>query len=170
MLRKGLLHILAAALVMGQAMAQTPASKPATPPTRAESKPEPKALPTVVALDTESCRKLLAKQPRQVPSADYVPGVDTQGRAVAPADLPNSGSGSALLDPRFGIQLKFTLEQLLGSRAPTQAKNAELTVGKLELDPVSGRLSFQQQPVEKPAEDTVAAACREHLAKLPKKR
>lgn len=168
-------------------MAQTPASKPATPTTRPESKPASKpeapSLPTVVVLDTESCRKLLAKQPRTVPGADYVPGVDAQGRAVAPADLakdsgravapadlPNSGSGSALLDPRFGIQLKFTLEQLLGSRAPTQAKNAELTVGKLELDPMSGRLSFQQQPVEKPAEDAVVAACREHLAKLPKKR
>ncbi len=170
MLRKGLLHILAAALLTGQAMAQQPAQKPATRSTTADTKAESSPLPTVVALDTESCRKLVARQPKAVPGADYVPGVDVRGRAVAPADLPQGQTGASILDPRLGISLKFTLAELLGSRAPALARQAEVTVGKLELDPATGKLNFQNQPVEKPAEDAMLAACREHLAKLPSRR
>ncbi len=170
MLRNSILHILVAALLTGEAMAQQPAQKPATRSTTPDTKAESAQLPTVVALDTESCRKLVARQPRAVPGADYVPGVDVRGRAVAPADLPMPQNGNGLLDPRFGITLKFTLGELLGSRAPALARQAEVAVGKLELDPASGKLNFQSQPVEKPAEDAVLAACREHLAKLPQRR
>ncbi|WP_428247078.1 hypothetical protein [Ferrovibrio sp.] len=170
MLRNSILHILVAALLTGQAMAQQPAQKPATRSTTPDTKAESAQLPTVVALDTESCRKLVARQPRAVPGADYVPGVDVHGRPVTPADLPPSQNGSGILDPRFGITLKFTLAELLGSRAPALARQAEVSVGKLELDPASGKLNFQNQPVEKPAEDAVLTACRDHLSKLPPKR
>ncbi|MBP7065902.1 MAG: hypothetical protein KBB36_17190 [Ferrovibrio sp.] len=170
MLRKCLLHIIAAALVTGQAIAVSAAEKPNGTAATRKLAADSTGLPTVVALDSESCRKLVAARPKVQPGADYVPGVDVQGRAVAPADLPPSAGNADWLDPRFGIQLKFTLGQLLGSRVPPQAAQAELSVGKLELDPASGKLSFQRQALEPPAEDAVLAACRAHLDGLKQKK
>lgn len=170
MLRKCLLHIIAAALVTGQAIAVSAAEKPGGAASTRNNAVDSAELPTVVALDSESCRKLVAARPKPQAGADYVPGVDVRGRAVTPADLPPSTGNADWLDPRFGIQLKFTLGQLLGSRVPPLAAPAELTAGKLELDPVSGKLSFQRQALERPAEDAVLVACRAHLDGLNQKK
>ncbi len=164
MLRKCLLHIIAAVVVSGQAIAVSAADRPKADTATRQTATDSGELPTVVALDSASCRRLVARHPAPAAGAAYVPGVDVRGQPVAPADLPPQGTGD-LLDPRFGIQLKFTLGQLLGSRVPPHAAQAELSVGRLELDPASGKLSFQRQALEPQAEDAVLAACREHLAK-----
>ena len=172
MLRKCLLHIIAAVVVSGQAIAVSAADRPKAEAATRQSATDSGELPTVVALDSASCRRLVARHPAPAAGAAYVPGVDVRGQPVAPADLPpqpnlqqQGADAGDLLDPRFGIQLKFTLGQLLGSRVPPHAAQAELSVGRLELDPASGKLSFQRQMLEPRAEDAVLAACREHLAK-----
>jgi hypothetical protein len=43
-----------------------------------------------------------------VPSADYQPGVDVNGNAVAPADLPSSGPSSPTID-NFPIEIDQNL-------------------------------------------------------------
>ncbi|WP_374631469.1 hypothetical protein [Ferrovibrio sp.] len=105
----------------------------------------------------------------------YQPGVDVKGRPVAPADLQNGTS--SILSQNFDLELKFTLAELLGPRAGAYAQGragaAQLTVGRLQFDPATGRLKLGDEPVQAPAqtaaEDAVLKACRAHLAKPPKR-
>lgn len=164
------LLILLAAVLSNQAGAQAQAQSPNRTQT---GSPEP--LPAVVAMSVADCQRLLS-QPRgdrqrieHRPDADvaFQSGVGARGQPVTPADLPGSGPG--ILAPNFLLELKFTLTDLLGSRAPARAGAAALTVGRLELDPTTGQLRLNSEPVDPPAEDKVAAACRAELARQPQR-
>ena len=106
----------------------------------------------------------------------FQPGVDVTGRPVAPADLPSSAP--AVLGQSFELELKFTLEQLLGTRAVAYAQGragaAQLTVGRLQFDAATGQLKLGEERLapqaQTPAEDAVRKACQEHLAKPPNTR
>jgi len=110
----------------------------------------------------------------------FQPGVDVTGRPVAPADLPSntSAGAGAGLGQTFDLDLKFTLEQLLGTRAVAYAQGragaAQLTVGRLQFDAATGQLLLGQEhlggPARPEAEDAVQKACRAHLAKPPNTR
>jgi len=163
--------ILLAAVPSNQAGAQAPALPP---PNRALGK-DPEPLPAVVAMSVADCQRLLS-QPRgdrqrveHRPDADvaFQPGVGARGQPVTPADLPAGGAG--ILAPNFLLELKFTLTDLLGSRAPARAGAAALTVGRLELDPTTGQLRLDSQPVDPIGEDKVVAACRAELARQPQR-
>ena len=105
----------------------------------------------------------------------YQPGIDVKGRPVAPPDLQNGST--SILGQNFDLELKFTLAELLGSRAGAYAQGriqggagaAQLTVGRLQFDAATGRLKLGEERVEPQAqaaaEDAVLKACREHLAK-----
>lgn len=132
-------------------------------------------LPIAVLMDRTDCERLLAHQrvaatgAQHTPAPDvaYRPGVDTAGRPVAPADLPGAQTG--VVASSMVLELKFTLSDLLGSRAPARAGAAALTVGRLAIDPASGRLQLDGQAVEPPAEDQVLKACQAHLARPPQR-
>jgi len=134
--------------------------------------PSDSALPTVVALDARDCRRLLAQRnilvPHQpAPDVNYQPGrdVDSQGRPIAPADLP--GGNPLPLDGMIELPLRMPLSGLPGlSQVPSDMKRESgLAIATLAIDPMSGKLAFNGQPLQPQSEDAVAAACREHMAK-----
>src|SRR5581483_8574091 len=77
----------------------------ATPPPRGAV---PKAPDGGLVISSQTCAEL--KGDARVPSADYQPDVDVNGNAIAPADLPSSGSSSPTID-NFPIEID---QQLAG--------------------------------------------------------
>lgn len=90
-----------------------------------------------------------------VPGADYVPGVDVDGHAVAPADLPS---------PRASIDASTAAIEIDGKLAGRfGAGSAGARVGKMVLGTVTvrnGRAYFNGAPLAADANDAVIAACR----------
>ncbi len=152
-----------------------PAAVPAqtTPqPGKSPQNTSDSALPVVVALDAQECRRLLARQnilvPHQpAPDVNYQPGrdVDSQGRPIAPADLP--GSNPLPLDGMIELPLRMPLSGLPGlPQVPADMKRESgLAIATLAVDPMSGKLAFNGQPLQPQTEDAVAVACRDYLAK-----
>lgn len=141
--------------------------------TRAQDKAQQ---PLTVTLDAADCRRLVARsdaagiEHRPRPDVEYRPGrdVDSKGRPIAPADLP-SANPLPLTGP-LTLPLAMRLEDLLGSRAPADLEKSEIGVAQVTIDAMTGRLSFNGQPLERPAEDAIAKACREYLARQGKTR
>ncbi len=160
------IRLVIAALLTGAgfaAAAQAPANKPG-------------ALPLVISLDAADCRRLVAQHESariaHQPDADvtYRPGrdVDSRGRPVAPADLP--GSTQTLLSGPLELPISITLSDLLGSSVPERLGVSELSVVKVGIDPLNGRVTFNGRPLQDRGEDAVVTACREYLARPPKPR
>lgn len=89
-----------------------------------------------------------------VPSADYQPGVDANGNAVAPADLPSSGLPSPAID-NFPIEIdqrlagKFNIPPGLGGKA---------ILGYVTLR--GNQPYFNGQPLSADQSTALAEACR----------
>lgn len=135
--------------------------------------PNPPAgdLPLVISLDAADCRRLVARNQtatvhRPDPDVTYRAGrdVDSAGRPIAPADLTDSSAMplSGLLE----LPIDLRLSDLLGDRAPPRTGYSELTVALVAIDPASGRVTMNGQPLEPRGEDAVTMACREYLAGL----
>jgi hypothetical protein len=135
--------------------------------------PDSRDLPVVVALDAKDCRRLLARQGSVVqhqaaPGVTYQPGrdIDSQGRPIAPADLP--GAAPPLLDGPIELPIRLPLDALSGlpSQIPSgMAEQSRLAIAKVSIDPMTGKLAFNGRPLDPPAEDAIAVACREYLAR-----
>lgn len=155
------LAIASVLLGAGVAGAQTPSPTPGS---------KPGDLPLVISLDAADCRRLVAQsdsaQIAHRPDAGvvYRPGgdVDSRGRPIAPADLP--GSNQALLNGPLELPVNIALSDLLGSRTPPRVGVSELNIVKVGIDPMSGKVTFNGQPLEPRGEDAVITACREYLA------
>ena len=103
----GLITILGLAALIAPAAAQPPpGTAPATPPPPGGIVQEPDGR---VAVSPSVCATLGQARPAAptVPSANYQPGVDVEGNAVAPADLP--GSSSAINSAPLAIELDSRL-------------------------------------------------------------
>lgn len=125
----------------------------------------------VVVTDAATCRRLVARA--GVAPADHQPGVDVHGRAVVPADLPPSGGGSPGLANDIAVDLRMTLSELLGSRTPARLGQSVTHVGKLTIDPASGRTLINGEPLSgrvTDVDDAMLKACRAFLAQPAKSR
>lgn len=85
-----------------------------------------------------------------VPGAEYRPGVDVNGRPVVPADLPASNAG---LPETFLIDIKRA-----GS-LPATLGGSDLYVGRVSIDPLSGKVEFNGRPLPSSVETVIAAEC-----------
>ena len=130
------------------------------------------ALPVVVAVDGRDCRRLMAQRnilvPHQpAPDVHYQPGrdVDSQGRPIAPADLP--GGMPPLFEGMIELPVVIPLSELPGPTRSPSIGVSELPVAKLQIDPMTGRFALNGKPVQTSTEDALAVACRDYLAKQP---
>lgn len=82
-----------------------------------------------ILIAPEDCRRLLATHAQG--AADYVPGVDVTGQAVAPADLAAEGAGVPSV-------IRFEIRALPRAGA---GWTSEIPLFPLEIDLVSGRIT-----------------------------
>jgi len=100
------------------------------------------------------------------PDADvaYTPGVDVRGNPVAPADLP----GQARITAAKEVTIRVTVDLLQRHGVPADspiAPRGEAAVGTVVFDMMSGRLTYDGQPLNDPEQDALAVACRDAAKK-----
>lgn len=94
----------------------------------------------------ETCRLVEIHRP----DADvaYQPGVDANGNAVAPADLP--GSGGITLPNEITIDLRVPLAELLGADTPPFLNDAGIDTGQVTVNRQTGALFYNGQRLDAP--------------------
>lgn len=120
-----------------------------------------------VAVSRTDCSRLIAHQPGA--DVDYKPGVDVRGRKVAPADLAGSQPDIRLPD-QIVIDIGFDLSKRFGIPDTQAGPNANLyagtgSVGKVTVDPRTGKASFNGQSLTSPEQEALAEACRRQAGK-----
>lgn len=106
-----------------------------------------------IVISSELCASLGGAP--TVPSAEYRPGVDVNGDAVAPADLPSSGPpiGS------FPIEVDGLLQKRYGISAKSRLLHGQALVGLVTLR--DGRAYFNGEPLGDNERDMILAACKQ---------
>ncbi|HKX09054.1 MAG TPA: hypothetical protein VJN67_12725 [Stellaceae bacterium] len=141
--------------ICAAALAWTAAAVAAPPPT-----PPPGGVSVSadgrVVVSSKACAEVVA----HVPDAGvaYTPGVDANGNAVAPADLPDSAS--PITADNFPIFLTLDLKKKF--QVPDSAKLFKLqaVVGLIAIQ--GNQVYFNGQPIAPGEASLLAAACRAH--------
>jgi hypothetical protein len=139
-------------VILVSATAASAAPPPAPPPPGGVSvSPDGR-----VIVSSKACAEVVA----HVPDAGvaYTPGVDVHGKAVAPADLPDSASPTA--GDNFPIFLTLDLRRKF--HVPDSAKlfKPEAVVGLIAIQ--GNQVFFNGQPIAPGEAELLAAACRAH--------
>ncbi|MSP48772.1 MAG: hypothetical protein EXQ95_05530 [Alphaproteobacteria bacterium] len=109
--------------------------------------------PQVTIAESE-CRNLTVHQPS--PDVKYRPGVDAQGRQVAPADLGNR--------QRFQPPKEITIDvtrRLAGTNSPSSLYKAEANI--LQLKVRDGKIFYGDQQLGDRDQRAIAQACAEMM-------
>ena len=114
-----------------------------------------KAETATITVTQADCRKLVLHTPDA--SVAYTPGVTADGRRVAPAELPGSGSGLKLPDS-FSMPVKIDLQQRFGLPANKGQYMGELNAGTVEFR--NGKVTYNGQELATGSQHAIAAACR----------
>ena len=118
-----------------------------------------KGAQTQTVVKASDCRWLTRHQP--IADVAFAPGIDARGRKVAAANL--DGGPNFELPRELTIILEIPLV-LLGEESRLRTLSlAELDAGRVTVDRVSGRVSYNGQPLVDPAREKLATACREAL-------
>ena len=125
------------------------------------------AMPPAVAQDQarvtitrSDCQRLV----RHVPAPDvaYQPGVDVNGRPVAPADL---GSGVRIKVPEvIEIPIDVDLQDRFGIPPNRELFKADAFIGSVVVTVKDGRAYFNGQPLQDEAEFALTQRCQEILS------
>ncbi len=99
----------------------------------------------------------LAGRPPEVPPADYTPGVDARGNAVAPADLPGGAPPLAL--DNFPVEISVNLQKRFGIPADAKLFRGKAIIGLVTVR--DGRAYFNGEPITDNERDMMVAACKE---------
>ncbi|AWK85782.1 hypothetical protein [Azospirillum thermophilum] len=110
--------------------------------------------PAAAQTDLSVCRYLPRHRP--APDVEFKPGVDVNGRPVAPADLPGSAGTAAPL--RLDIPVTLDFARRIGLVVPPTGLPGRTEVGRLTMD--GGQLFFNGQPLGGPSESQLYALCR----------
>lgn len=129
---------------------------------------------TKLELTLADCRKLVVEHKPHDVDADYQPGLDADGRAVAPADLNKFDLGDPLQN--FDLSFRIDLDDLLTNSKTNQLKNrnknkwyrqgidaSEAKVAHIDFGP-DNRLRINGKYVGSKVQDMIAKRCR---AKFP---
>jgi len=126
-------------------------------PAAAEGLPVPPPGEVIIAADGRTvisstlCPKLRAEAPG-VPGADYRPGVDVHGAAVAPADLPPEPAAAGA---NIAIEIRTDLRRHFGADAKGFA--GRMVMGRILFE--DGRATFNGEALSGAEEADMIAAC-----------
>lgn len=109
-----------------------------------------------IAISADVCDKLRRAAAAE-PGADYRPGVDVNGDAVAPADLPSNAPPMPL--DNLPIVIGARLQQRYGLAGNAALLHRGAMIGLLTLR--DGRAYFNGEPISGGERDMMLAACAE---------
>ncbi len=110
-----------------------------------------------VRVSRKDCQSLVRYVPD--PGVAYRPGVDVNGKPVAPADLPGSSIRSVLPETvEFDVSF-YPLARGRGGRFD----QSEMYVGTVRYDLNTGEVLFNGVPLTDPEKDEMAQRCRAAL-------
>jgi len=147
--------VLAALLLLPVVLASVHAQRQVTPPPGLEAPPPPPGGVAVspqgrIVISPELCARL-ARSEAAVPSAEYRPGVDVDGKPVAPADLP--------APPAMPIEIGVDLQKQHGVGAGSTLLRGKSIVGVVTVQ--DGRAWLGGVPLADNEYEMMLAACRE---------
>ena len=108
----------------------------------------------VVIISRSDCARMVAHKPAA--GVTYTPGVDVQGRAVAPADLP--GTPQIAIPDEIVIDITVELQKRFGIPSDATMFKPEARVGTVVVKP-DGSATFNGQPLTSPEQQALAALC-----------
>ena len=116
------------------------------------------AAPATVAVSAGDCRQLMVPH-EPADDVAYKPGVDVDGRAVAPADL---GGGAPIpLPDEYVIPIEVDLDDRFGVPANENLFKGDTTIGTVTLR--GNRVFFAGREIGDATRHAIAEACRERL-------
>lgn len=108
-----------------------------------------------VVITSADCSTLTTHVP--MPGVDYVPGVDVQGKSVAPADLPG---GAEIKPPTFvHIPITIDLAARFGIPATSDLFKAEAYAGSARVSLKDGRAWFNGKPLGSEEQHALSRLC-----------
>ncbi|MGO8919770.1 MAG: hypothetical protein ACLQJR_28050 [Stellaceae bacterium] len=111
-----------------------------------------------IVISSDLCARLRrAPAVAAAPSAEYRPGVDVNGDAVAPADLPSDASPPKL--DNFPIVIGPNLLKRYGISGNSALFPGKAVVGRVTLR--DGRAYFNGEPISDNEREMMRAACKE---------
>lgn len=107
-----------------------------------------------VIISRSDCARLVAHKPAA--DAIYTPGVDVQGRAVAPADLP--GTPQIAMPDEIVIDITVEIQKRFGIPSDAALFKPEARIGTVVVKP-DGSATFNGQPLTSPEQQALSALC-----------
>lgn len=114
--------------------------------------------PLRIVITKLDCSRLI----RHVPAPDvaYQPGVDAQGRAVAPADVPGSGADALPGLVPDVLEIPLTIKPMQGKGYATWGSgDSQANLGTVRYDMAKGTFTFNGQPIGSEDQQELARAC-----------
>ncbi len=111
----------------------------------------------VVTISKTDCDRLVAHRP--APDVAYQPGVDVNGRSVAPADL--NGGIQIAVPETIRIPIEVDLFNRFGIPANSNQYEADAQVGEVVYR--NGRAYFNDQPLQDETAAELAALCQKAM-------
>lgn len=112
-----------------------------------------------VAIKRADCARLVKHVP--APDVEYQPGVDSQGRPVAPADI--DGGYQVTLPDTIRIPITVLLQDRFGIPADSTLYKGEAEIGVVEVSLDGERVTFNGQELGTAEARALSAACQEAL-------
>ncbi len=116
------------------------------------------AADALININEENCRRVEKHTARD--DVAYKPGVDVDGKPVVPADLDEN---RLKVPENIIIDLSIPLEDLYKdpNQISDKIKSADVQIGIIEFNILSGKLKFNGQEIGDPALNAIAIECRE---------
>lgn len=108
----------------------------------------------VVIISRSDCARMTVHKPAA--DATYTPGVDVQGRPVAPADLP--GAAQIAVPNEFILDVTVDIQKRYGIPNDAVMVKSEARVGTVVVKP-DGSAYFNGQALSSPEQQALSALC-----------
>ena len=110
-----------------------------------------------IVVSSSSCEAIA--HVNDVPGVAYTPGIDVDGNAIAPADLPGGSTGLNQALASAPIKITVDLQKRFGIPANSKLFQGEAEIGYVTVQ--DGKAYLDGQPLNVAEQGMLSAACRE---------
>jgi hypothetical protein len=118
----------------------------------------PAAAQQTITVSSSACEAIA--HANDAPGVAYTPGVDVEGNAVAPADLPGGSTALNQALTKAPVKITVDLQKRFGIPANANLFQGESQIGYVTVQ--DGKAYLDGQPLNVAEQGLLDAACREH--------